>query len=70
MWNEGDGVLLAERSLVALHSVSPGEKRIALPRPSRVLDLITGAELPGGPLREIRWEAQPPETCFFRLLDP
>jgi hypothetical protein len=70
VWHEGDGVLLAERSLVALHSVSPGEKRLVLPRPSRVLDLIAGTELPGGALREIRWQAQPPETRFFRLLDP
>lgn len=70
VWNESDGVLVAEQSLVALHSVSPGEKRLVLPRPSRILDLVSGTELPGGRLSEIRWQAQPPETRFFRLIDP
>ena len=41
-------VLYANRSLLAIQSAEAGSRRIRLPRPARVRDLLTGRELHGG----------------------
>ena len=59
-------VLMANQSMVALHSLQGGEKRIALPREFRVLDVVSGEEYSGS-TREIVFDLEPPETRVFRL---
>lgn len=45
VYSEANDVVLADSSLVALHSVQSGEKVLRLPAPSRVTDLATGEVL-------------------------
>jgi hypothetical protein len=67
VWCETDDVVVASREIVALHSVVPGAKTIRLPRTSRVVDLISGAEI--APVaQEISFEMKSPGTRVFRLL--
>ena len=68
VWCESDDVLVASREIVALHSVVPGAKTIRLPRPARVVDLVTGAEV-AAKTEEIRFELIAPGTRVFRLLE-
>jgi hypothetical protein len=69
VWCETDDVLVASREIVALHSIAPGDKTIRLPRPSRVVDLITGNEV-AAKTEEIRFEMKSPGTRVFQLLEP
>ena len=46
IWTETDDVVYANRSMVCLHTASPGEKRIHLPRPATITDLWTGERSP------------------------
>ncbi len=69
VWCETDDVVVASREIVALHSIVPGAKTILLPRPSRVVDLITGNEV-AAKTGEIRFEMKAPGTRAFQLLEP
>jgi hypothetical protein len=69
VWCETDDVVVASREIVALHSIVPGAKTILLPRPSRVVDLITGNEV-AAKTGEIRLEMKAPGTRAFQLLEP
>jgi hypothetical protein len=66
VYTESNDVLLASRGLVALHSLKSGPKRIVLPGPRRVTDLVSGAELSPA-TAEITFDLRAPETRVFRL---
>ena len=66
VYSDSGDVLLADRSLVAIHSLQSGEKRIALPAESDVLDVITGQQI-AQRTHEIRFTLNAPETRVFRL---
>ena len=59
-------VLLADSGIVALHTLKSGLRRIALPRPHRVTDLITG-DLVSPCTAEIYINLDAPTTCVYRL---
>ncbi len=63
---EENDVLLADSSLLALHSLKSGPRRLALPGPRRVTDLITGA-LVADRTAEIRCALDAPETKCYLL---
>jgi hypothetical protein len=65
---ESNDVILADRSIIALHSLKSGKKRIILPEKSRVTDVITGKLCSGG-TKEITFELKAPETRVF-LIEP
>ncbi|MHB9132945.1 MAG: hypothetical protein ACYDBB_17910 [Armatimonadota bacterium] len=67
VYSKSNDILLADSSIVALHSIQSGEKCIALPGAYEVEDVISGEKL-GGPLREIRFVLDAPETRVFRLM--
>ncbi len=63
---ESNDILLADTSIVALHSLQGGPKSIALPHAHRVWDIIANREhAPGTSL--IEFDLVPPETRVFRL---
>jgi hypothetical protein len=66
VYSESNDVLVADSSIVALHSIQSGAKRIRLPGTSRVRDVITGREIGSG-LREIVFDLVAPETRVFLL---
>jgi hypothetical protein len=66
VYSDGGDVLMADRSIVALHSVHPGAKRIALPGPCKVWDVITG-KLVAKKVTAITFTMLTPETRIFRL---
>ena len=66
VYSDSGDVLLADRSLVAIHSLQSGEKRIALPSESDVWDVITGQQI-AQRTHEIRFTLNAPETRVFRL---
>jgi hypothetical protein len=61
---ESNDILLADSSVVALHSLQPGEKTIRLPATSQVTDLVTG-ELLAKSTTEIRFTLEKPGTRVF-----
>jgi len=63
---ESNDILMADASVVALHSIQSGPKRIVLPGTFAVWDVITGQPL-GKRMTEIRFDLQAPETRIFRL---
>jgi len=63
---ESNDILLADRSIVALHSIQSGPKRINLPGRFRVTDLVTGKTI-GWRRRVIKFEMEAPETRVFLL---
>ncbi len=65
IWCEQDEVVMANRELVALHTASPGAKRLLLPGAHRVSDLVSGEDL--GLRHDITWTADGVETRLFRL---
>jgi hypothetical protein len=68
VWCESNDVLLADSSVVALHSMRTGEKRIALPGRLRVEDLIAGTPAASGPVSEIRFRLDAPGTRVYHLM--
>jgi len=68
VYAEGNDILMADSSIVALHSIQSGPKRLALPGKYRVWDVMTG-ELVGKRLDSILFTMQAPETRIFRLED-
>jgi len=63
---EENEVVMADASVVALHSLKSGTKRLALPGPRRVTDLVRGTEV-APPAESIEFELTGPETAVFRL---
>ncbi len=65
---EENDVVMADSSLLALHTLKSGPRRLALPGPKRVTDLITG-NLVSECTEEIQFDAKAPQTVFFLLED-
>lgn len=61
--------VMVSRSVVGMHSIRSGPKRIRLPQPARVYDVISNT-LVGESLDLIEFELTAPETRVFRLLLP
>ena len=66
VYSEAGDILLADRNVVALHSLRSGPKTIKLPEKSRVRDLVTGKIISRG-TTEIKFKLDAPETCVFLL---
>lgn len=66
LYNESGDVLAANASFVMLHAVHDGDKRIKLPAPVRVRELISGCE--SGPTRQINLKLNAGETVIYQLL--
>jgi hypothetical protein len=66
VWCEDDELVMADSSLVALHSVVSGPKRLLLPTASAVTDVITGEPVAAS-AREIRFDLVAPDTRLFRI---
>jgi hypothetical protein len=63
---ESNDILLADNSVVALHSLKAERKRILLPGKYKVKDLIAGKQYSGG-TKEIVFDLKSPETRVFLL---
>ena len=63
---ESNDILLADKSVVALHSIKTGKKNIKLPEKSGVIDLVTGRVLSKG-TQEITFDLEAPDTRVFLL---
>lgn len=68
VYSESGDVLMADSTIVALHSLQTGEKRIELPGRYTVWDVVTG-KLVGRNLHALVFRMQAPETRVFRLED-
>ena len=68
MYCESNDILLADRTVVALHSLKPEEKTIYLPEESRVKDLVTGEVISEG-TRMITFDHEAPDTHVFLLAE-
>ncbi len=66
VYSESGDLLMADSTLVALHSLQSGEKRIALPGTYTVWDVVTGG-LVGRNLRGLVFRMEAPATRVFRL---
>ncbi|MDA0337193.1 MAG: hypothetical protein O2782_18680 [bacterium] len=66
---ESNDILLADNSVVALHSLKPEKKTIFLPGESRVKDLVTGKLISKG-TRRITFNHEAPDTHVFLLEEP
>ncbi len=67
VWCESDDVLVADAGLVAIHSLVGGPRRLLLPAPCDVVDVIDGKPFASG-VREIEVTLRGPDTRVFRLL--
>lgn len=66
VWCESDDVLMADSSLVALHSIKSERKRIMLPGKCTVTDLATGKMI-AKRTDELVFELKAPETRVFLM---
>ena len=66
IWCEANEILLADKSVVAMHSLKSGGKTILLPGERRVRDLVSGKTLSRG-TRKITFDIKAPETRVFLL---
>jgi len=66
VYTQSNDVLLANGSVVALHTIKPGRKTITLPAPARVTDVITDT-LVSEHTERIRFDAASPSTHVFYL---
>ena len=66
MYSEENDILLADAGLVAVHSIKSGPKRIVLPQPSDVWDVITGQPV-GKDTGTIEFDLAGPATRVFRV---
>lgn len=69
VYSQSNDILLANSSVVALHSLQSGKKRIDLPGEFTVTDVVTG-QLVGKRLHAIQFQLQAPQTRVFRLDRP
>lgn len=68
VYNRSGDVLFGNRSLIALHAASSGEKTISLPAPARVISLWDNREL--GVLSEIVRPMRTGDNAFYLLQKP
>ncbi|MCL2708673.1 MAG: beta-galactosidase [Defluviitaleaceae bacterium] len=68
VWCEDDDVVSADKSMVSLHSIKSGPRRLTLPEPVSAYDFIKGS-LVGDNIKEINIEVDAPETFVFLLGD-
>ncbi len=66
IWCESNDVLMADSSLVALHTLKAETKLLALPGDYRVTDLLTGQKI-ADRTREISFTMHAPATAVFQL---
>jgi hypothetical protein len=66
VYSNTNDILLADSSIVALHSIQSGKKRIELPGEYSVYDVVTGRRV-GIKLHAIQFHLNAPETRVFRL---
>lgn len=67
VWCESNDVLMADRSIVALHSLKPGPRTLRLPRRCDVFDVITDQQI-AVDVESIQWIAPAgPQTRVFHL---
>ncbi len=66
IYNEIDDVVYADSSMVALHAVKPGVRKIQLPGIYNIEDVVT-SEIIGEKLSEININVDSPATYWFRL---
>jgi len=69
IYTDSNDVLLADTSVVALHTIKPGEKTIRLPAPASVTDAVTG-ELLAERTDVIHFQAEAPSTHVYRISSP
>lgn len=67
VWCETDDIVLADTSLVAIHSAAGGARKLLLPRECVVVDVLTGQVVASG-AREIDVHLAAPDTRVFRLM--
>jgi hypothetical protein len=65
VWCDSDDVIYANRSILCLHTASPGKKVITLPAPAKLLNLWTG-EKSDGPVRVLRLDSAAYRTHMWR----
>ncbi len=68
VYSETNDVLVADSSIVALHSLQSGKKKIVLPGSFRVRDVVTGEEFGRTPVSEIAFDLKAPETRVFQVI--
>lgn len=66
VYTEANDVIMVDRNMVAVHSVSSGEKTICLPEKRKVIDVITGKTV-SGKTDKFTFKLTSPETKIFRL---
>lgn len=66
IYSEENDIILADSSVVALHSLKPGTKLIRLPTTSAVTDLVTGRRV-AARTRKIQFTLDSPSTRVFRI---
>ncbi len=66
VYDDEDDVVYADSGMVAVHAVKPGPRRIALPRPYAVSDVISGKPVANG-LTTITFTVDAPVTRWYRL---
>ncbi len=66
VYDEADDVVYADSTMVAVHAVKPGPRRIALPRRCGVRDVVSGKPLGEG-MSEIVFDVTQPVTRWFGL---
>jgi hypothetical protein len=66
IWSETDDVLLADSSVVFIHSIKSERKRITLPGKFKITDIITGKPFSKN-ASEIIFELKAPETRVFLM---
>ena len=68
VYSEGGEILLADRNIVAMHSLKSGRKTIMLPEKRPVRDLVTGKRISRG-TKTITFNMDAPATAVFLLED-
>ena len=66
VYSDSGDVLVADSSLVAIHSLQSGPRQVMLPGRFNVTDVVTGKAV-GRKVDTIRFDMQAPETRVFRL---
>lgn len=65
VWCESDEIILADRSVVAIHSLTGGKRTLRFPEASDVIDLLSNTPIATG-VREITCDLTSPGTRVFR----
>ena len=69
VYSDENDIVMADCSVVAVHSIRSGEKRLRLPGTFAVTDLVTGRRMPGV-TSELRFTMEAPATRVFLLAAP